>query len=106
MILLIGWEILVKEGYEYSGLTDEFVDGPLYFEGVEIEHGLDGIEVFTNHLDDLLKVIRLTYRGLELIPGSCNDVALQIAPQAVNRQVHSPTRSANSLVELLNILPL
>jgi len=94
----------LEERNEYSALLDDFMHASLHLDSVEVKHRLDSVEVFADHLNDLLEIIRLIHRRFEFTPGHGNHICFEIRPKAIDHQIHLPSCRTESLVERLYII--
>lgn len=86
--------ILEDERDEVAALSDDVMDVPLYFEDVEVIHGLDGVHILVYHPDHVLEVVGIENALLEFRPCCLNDVCLKVGPKVVDGQVHTPSGGA------------
>lgn len=49
--------VLEDERDEVAAFSDDVMDVPLYFEHVEVVHGLDGVHILVYHPDHVLEIV-------------------------------------------------
>lgn len=76
--------LLEDERYKVSALSDDVVNVPLYFQHIEVIHGLDGVHILVYHPDHVLKVVGIQDALLEFRPGCLNDICLEVGPKVVD----------------------